>query len=56
MFFNPVFIDSVYNSGYSIPHCLDGSTEIVNNPILRYGASTIGLKTSGEKTFLTIPM
>lgn len=56
MFFNPVFIDSVYNSGYSVPHYLDGSTKIVNNPILRYGASTIGLKTSGEKTFLTIPM
>ena len=54
MFFNPIFIDGFNASGYSVPHYTKEG--LSKNPIMKYGSSTIGLKTSGEKTTLTVPM
>ena len=56
MFFVPIYIDGITASGYSIPHYNVNDVGVNVNPIVMYGANTIGLKTSGENTYLTIPM
>ena len=56
MFFIPIYIDGITASGYSIPHYTTDDVYVNTNPIVMYGANTIGLKTSGKNTHLTIPM